>query len=169
MDLELVIISLILVASVFVPFFIIDLSGKSGIKQMRKLFKQEQVKYNLKLTEQENWGNTFIGVDKEQRKMLFMKFMEAEPTFHFIDLDKIQSCQIDSKVETIKTKIKKENILQKLNLKITLLNAKGPEVILNFYDTEGIYGEDFEMARAEKWKMILQKNMSSMSSGKKAA
>lgn len=169
MNLELVIISLILVASVFVPFFIIDFSGKSGIKQMRKLFKLEQVKCNLKLTEQENWGNTFIGIDSVQKKMLFMKFVEAEPTVYLIDLSRIQSCEVESKVEIIKTKIKKESILQKLNLKITSIGANNFEDILNFYDAEGIYGEDFEMARAEKWKAIVKKNMSAMSAGKKAA
>ncbi|MET6991279.1 hypothetical protein [Sediminicola arcticus] len=169
MDLELVIISLILVASVFVPFFIIDFSGKSGIKQMRNLFKLEQVKYNLKVTEQENWGNTFIGIDRVQKKMLFMKFLEAEPTIHLIDLGKIQSCEIESKVEIIKTKIKKDSILQQLNLKITSPGTNSFEGILNFYDAEGIYGEDFEMARAEKWKTIVKEHMSTMSAGKKAA
>lgn len=169
MDLELVIISVILIASVFVPFFIIDFSGKSGIKQMKKLFKLEQVKNNLKLTEQENWGNTFIGVDREQNKMLFMKFSEVDPSIHLIDLSKIQVCEIDSKIASVKTKMKKENILQKLNLRISPKDTRYPEVILNFYDSEGIYGEDFEVARAEKWKIILKSCINTISSAKRAA
>lgn len=169
MDLELVIISLVLVASVFLPFFIIDFSGKSGIKQMKKLFELEQVKNNLKLTEQENWGNTFIGIDREQNKMLFMKFSEVEPSIHLIDLSKIQACEIDSKIASVKTKIKKENILQKLNLKISPKDTRNPEEILNFYDSEGIYGEDFEMVRAEKWKTNVKSYINTMSSVKKAA
>ncbi|MGY8914781.1 MAG: hypothetical protein ACKVJF_06820, partial [Flavobacteriales bacterium] len=154
---------------VFVPFFIIDFSGKSGIKQMRKLFKLELVKNNLKMTEQENWGNTFIGVDREQNKMLFMKFSEKEPSLHVIDLSKIQACEIESKIATVKTKIKKENILQKLNLKISPIDTRNPTITLNFYDSEGIYGEDFEMARAEKWKTIVQGLINTMESRKKAA
>ncbi|MFT4832475.1 MAG: hypothetical protein ACI815_002130 [Psychroserpens sp.] len=169
MDLELVIISLILVASVFVPFFIIDLSGKSGVKQMRKLFKLELIRNNMKLTEQENWGNTFIGIDKEQEKMLFIKFLEVGPTIHLIDLSKMQACEIDSKVDTFKTKFKKETILQKLNLKIASMDSKNPEAILNFYDADGIYAEDFEMARAEKWKTIVKGFINTMSSGNRAA
>lgn len=169
MDLELIIISIVLVASVFVPFFIIDFSGKSGIKQMRKLFKLELVKNNMKLTEQENWGNTFIGVDKEQKKMLYMKFLEAEPTIHLIELSKIQACEIYSKVTSIKKNSKKESVLQLLNLRITSKDAKHTEVILNFYDAEGTFAEDFEMARAEKWKTIIKENSNTMSSGKKAA
>ena len=169
MELELVIISLVLVASVFLPFFIIDFSGKSGIAQMKKRFKSELVKNNLKLTDQENWGDTFIGVDREQKKMLFMKFSEVDPIFHLIDLSKIQACEIDSKIASVKTKVKKENILQQLNLKISSMDTKNPEVILNFYDWEGIYGEDFEMARAEKWKTIIKSLMNTIATGKRAA
>ncbi|MEB8346619.1 hypothetical protein OO010_11220 [Flavobacteriaceae bacterium KMM 6898] len=169
MDLELIIISLVLVASVFVPFFIIDFSGKSGIKQMRKSFKLELGKNNIILTEQENWGNTFIGIDKEQKKMLYMKFLVAQPTIHLIELSKIQACEIDNKVATVKTKIKKENILQNLNLKLSPIDTSNPEVILNFYDSEEIYAEDFEMARAEKWNTIIKENSNTKSSGKKAA
>ncbi len=169
MELELVIISVVLVASVFLPFFIIDFSGKSGIAQMKKLFKLELLKNNLKLTEQENWGNTFIGVDREQKKMLFMKFSEVDPSIHLIDLGKIQACEIDSKIGSVKTKVKKENILQQLNLKISPIDNRNPEVILNFYDWEGIYGEDFEMARAEKWKTIIKSLMTTIVTGKRAA
>ncbi|MEB8327900.1 hypothetical protein OO009_00910 [Flavobacteriaceae bacterium KMM 6897] len=136
---------------------------------MRKSFKLELGKNNIILTEQENWGNTFIGIDKEQKKILYMKFLEAQPTIHLIELSKIQACEIDSKVATVKTKIKKETILQKLNLKITFLNAKNVEAILNFYDAEEIYAEDFEMARAEKWNTIIKENSNTKSSGKKAA
>ena len=169
MELELVIISLVLVASVFVPFFILDFSGKSEIAHMKKLFKLELVKNNLKLTEQENWGNSFIGVDREQKKMLFIKFLEVEPIIHLIDLSKIQACEIDSKIGSVKTKVKKENILQQLNLKISPIDSRNPEVILNFYDWEGIYGEDFEMARAEKWKTIIKSLMNTIATGKRAA
>lgn len=169
MDLGLVIISLILVASVFLPFFIIDFSGKSGIKQMRKLFKLEQTKNNIKISEQENWGNCFIGVDKEQKKMIFMKFIDAEPLTHIVDLSKVYSCEIESKVATIKTKSKKENILQKLNLIISSFEGKTSELILNFYDAEGIYGEDYENARAEKWRTIIKASMNSVVPGIKAA
>ncbi|ALM08121.1 hypothetical protein SB49_10130 [Sediminicola sp. YIK13] len=169
MELELVIISLVLVASVFAPFFILDFSGKSGIAQMKKLFTLELVKNNLKLTEQENWGNTFIGIDREQKKMLFMKFSEVDPRVHIIDLTKIQACEIDSKIASVKTKVKKENILQQLNLKISPIDTRNPEVILNFYDWEGIYGEDFEMARAEKWKTIIKAHMNTIATGRKAA
>ncbi|MEJ1223190.1 hypothetical protein [Sediminicola sp. 1XM1-17] len=169
MDLGLVIISVILVASVFVPFFIIDFSGKSGIKQMRKLFKMEVVNHNLKLTEEENWGNTFIGLDKEQKKLIFMKVLGTEPLIHVIDLSKVMACEIDSKVNTVKTKTKRETILQKLNLKITAIESNNAEVILNFYDAEGIYGEDFEFARAEKWKSIIKGYIHTVYPGKRAA
>ncbi len=169
MELELVIISLVLVVSVFVPFFILDFSGKSGIAQMKKLFNLELAKNNLKLTEQENWGNTFIGLDREQKKMLFMKFSELDPSIQLIDLSKIQACEIDCKIASVKTKVKKERILQKLDLKISPIDTRNPEVILNFYDWEGIYGEDFEMARAEKWKTIVKAHINTIASGKKAA
>lgn len=169
MDLGLIIISVVLVASVFVPFFIIDFSGKSGIKQMRKLFKTEVVKHGLKLTEQENWGNTFIGEDKEQKKLIFMKFLEADPIVHIIDLSKVYSCDIDSKVTTVKTKTKRDSILQKLNLIIHSIQPEKSEVLLNFYDAEGIYGEDFEFARAEKWKTIIKGYIHTIYPGKKAA
>lgn len=169
MDLGLIIISVILVASVFVPFFIIDFSGKSGIKQMRRLFKTEVDKHSLKLTDQENWGNTFIGEDREQKKLIFMKFLEADPIIHIIDLSKVYSCDIDSKVTTVKIKTKRESILQKLNLKIYSIEPENSEVMLNFYDAEGIYGEDFEFARAEKWKTIIKGYINTVYPGKKAA
>ncbi|MEH6680469.1 MAG: hypothetical protein V7724_07960 [Sediminicola sp.] len=155
MNTTFIIISLVLVASVFLPFFLIDRSGKSGTQLIKKESKKEILERKLQVTEREIWGNSFIGVAPDQKKLLFIKFNEPGKTVSEIALETVRSCEIESVIGTLKSGNKREKVLERLDLKLTLYNRPQEVIAFNFYDSDGIFKEDFELARAEKWKRTI--------------
>ncbi len=45
--------------SVFIPFFLIIVAVKTERKKMGEKIKQIMAKYNLNISESENWGSTY--------------------------------------------------------------------------------------------------------------
>jgi hypothetical protein len=159
MNITLIGISLILVASVFLPFFLIDSAGRKGVKKMKKESRAEVLARKLNITEQEIWGNSFIGIARDQQKLLFIKFAEPEKVVSEIALEMVKNCEVESLLGTLKSGNKKEKVLERLDLKLSLRGTPPSTVTLNFYDSDGIYKEDFEQARAEKWMRAIQELM----------
>ncbi len=167
MDISMIIVSLVLVGSVFIPFYVFNATGQSERKKIGAKIKQVIVQHNLKVSESENWGNTYIGSDAEQRKVLFLKITPLESIEQLVDLNTLKTCQIVEKRKSVKTKEKKELLLEKLDLE--LLKKNGDRLLLNFYDASEDRMEDFELKRAEKWKGTLDHMVTTNSQGKKTA
>ncbi|MGB5274366.1 MAG: hypothetical protein WBN39_09965 [Flavobacteriaceae bacterium] len=168
MNTSLLIISVILVSSVFLPFFLIDRTGKSAAGHRKKQIKMAIAKDHLALTEQEIWGNSFIGIDQQQKKLLFMKVEDKDQLEKLIDLNNIKDCKITTAHKKSTVKNHKEMLLLKLDLEIHSLKGNSIE-ILNFYDIDGPYKEDYEMIRAEKWKAIINAHVVKLQSPVRAA
>ncbi len=168
MNTSLLIVSIILVSSVFLPFFLIDRTGKSAAGHRKKQFKMAIAKNHLALTDQEIWGNSFIGLDQQQKKLLFMKVEDKDQWEKLIDLNNIKECKINTVYKKSTAKNHHEMILLKLDLEI--YSRKGNSVeVLNFFDIDGPYKEDYEMIRAEKWKAIINAHAVKLQSPVRAA
>ncbi|TFG75498.1 MAG: hypothetical protein E4H26_05980 [Flavobacteriales bacterium] len=163
MNISLLIISIILVTSVFLPFFLIDLSGKTAAGQRKKQFKLAIAKNNLTLSDKEIWGNSFIGIDRNQKKLLFMKVEGADQIDTLIDLSNLRDCKIVTAYRKSKVKNQNELLLLKLDLEIHFIKGRNVES-LNFFDFEAPYKEDFELIRAEKWKAIINAHATKLQS-----
>jgi hypothetical protein len=168
MNTSLLIISIILVSSVFLPFFLIDRSGKSAAGHRKKQFKLAIAKNHLALSEQEIWGNSFIGIDQQQKKLLFMKVGNENQLEKLIDLNNIRDCKIITEYKKSTVKNHKEMLLLKLDLEVRDLKGTAVDV-LNFFDIDGPYKEDYEMNRAEKWKGLINAHVVKLQSPVKAA
>jgi hypothetical protein len=154
MNTSLLIVSIILVSSVFLPFYLIDRTGKSAAGHRKKQFKMAIAKNHLALSDQEIWGNSFIGIDRQQKKLLFMKVEDKDQWEKLIDLNNIKECKITASYK--KTTVKNHNDMLLLKLDLEIHAHKGNSlVVLNFFDIDGPYKEDYEMIRAEKWKGII--------------
>ncbi len=167
MDITLIIVSLILVGSVFVPYYFFILAGKSETNTIKSKCKAAIAKNNLNVSQSETWANNYIAVDTDHKKLFFLKINETETLEQLVDLNKIKETKIVVIKKSIKTKNGIDDILEKLDLEIFLIN--GERLSLNFYDSNQIYTQDFELKRAEKWKAIIFDLIKTLNLGKKAA
>lgn len=167
MDISIVIVSLILVGSVFVPYYFFILAGNSETKKLKTKCKAAIAKNNLKVSQMETWGNSYIAIDAHQKKLFFMKIYETECLEQLVDLSKIKETKIMQNKKSIKTKHGFKDLLEKLDLEILLVS--GERIILNFYDSNQIYAEDFELKRVEKWKAMVLDQIKTINTGKRAA
>lgn len=167
MHISIVLVSAILVISVFAPFFLFNAVGKGEMKKIKAQSKAAVTKHNLKVTQEETWGSTYIGIDAVQKKLLFLKVAEAEVYERIFDLNNIKGCRILEQRKVFKPKEHRDSILEKLDLEVTINSTES--VALNFYDAEQKYKENFEHLRAEKWKAIVLGQLSSTVVGRKVA
>jgi hypothetical protein len=167
MDLTFIIVCVILVGSVFVPYYFFILAGKRETNTIKAKCKAAIAKHNLNVSQSETWANNHIAIDTDQKKLFFLKMHETETIEQLVDLNKIKETKIVVIKKSIKTKFGIHDILDKLDLEIFLIN--GDRLFLNFYDSNQIYTEDFEHKRAEKWKAVIIDLIKTISCGKKAA
>ncbi len=167
MDTSFIVICLVLVGSVFIPFFLFNALGKTAVKKMNGKVKQFITEKSLTISESEYWGNSYIGLDINQGKILFVKLLPPDFACELLDLSAINDCQLNEIRKILKIRNKKELLLEKLDLEIMLKN--GETIVLNFYDNNDNRAEDYEYARAEKWKTLLIRHTSNSLIRKRAA
>ncbi len=166
---SLILISSILVAGVFLPFFLIDRTGWYDSKKRMNQYKLAIAKNKLNITQKEYWGNSFIGIDTAQKKLLFMKVGESGNTVELLDLNRAKECRIVNTMKYAKMKTKKESLLMRLDLEVSFVGNDQPIAVLNFFDMNDIYKEDFEQQRGEKWKALINSYTSALIPSRKTA
>ena len=167
MEIPMIIVSLILVGSVFVPFYLFNAAGQNECKRLKTKMQQIITKNSLTINESEIWGITHIGIDSVQKKLLFLKIYPTENSIQLLDLCTVKEFQIVEKRKVVKTGNRKERVLELLDLQVFL--KTGDVLMLNFYDLVEDQGEDFELRRIEKWKAILNGHLLYSPLKKKAA
>ena len=138
-----------------IPFISFMIIGKNNSKKREKLFKDAIKGESLTPNIKEQWNHNFIGLDKSQNIIIFLKLINQEVTIFKIDLKQLISCQINRKTREFKTDKKMETELQSLDLELTTI-SNGEPIILNFYNIEEGFSEDLELKRAEKWQSLIQ-------------
>lgn len=155
MDIFFITISVLLILAIFVPFLLFNKAGVDFVKAMTQKIDKEAKNNDLTITQQEYWANNFIGLDAEKRKLLFMKFFETETQTIILHLDSVIQCEVIQNVKNIKRNGKRESLLLKVDVKITIVNSTKEQEILNFFDINVTSKEDLEMKRAKKWASII--------------
>lgn len=167
MDITLIIVCLVLVGSVFVPYYFFILAGKSKTNSIKAIYKAAIAKHNLNVSQFETWANNYIAIDTDHKKLFFLKINETENIEQLVDLNKIKETKIIEIKKSVKTNNGVHIVLEKLDLELFLIN--GERIFLNFYDSNQIYTQDFEHKRAEKWKAIVFDIIKTLNFGKRAA
>lgn len=151
MNTSMILVSTLLVLCTVIPFVILNKSGKGDLKimsnEVKKLMVQSQLKFDLK----ESWGNSFIGLDSNNRRLIFSKVFDGVVALENIDLEEVSNAKIIKKTQVVKSNNRKETVLEKLDLEIGFIDHEKEVKTLNFYDINSIYMEDYELVRAEKW------------------
>ena len=151
MNISMPLLSALLVLVTIIPFLILNYSGKGETKILTKKADSLKKEFNLKFSLKEKWGNSFIGLDKECNTLIFLKVFDGVVATEIIDLAAVGKSEIIKKDKVVRNANGKEVVLERLDLKLAFLDTDIPDKLLNFYDLEDVYLEDYELRRAEKW------------------
>lgn len=157
MNTEINIIAAIILIIIFLPIYLLNKTGNTYLKKLSKKIDAIALNNNLKLNQKEGWGNTCIGIDTAQQKLVYKRGLESDD-YSFIDLREIYSCEFLKEVTPKRVDKTLINQLATLDLKLTLKKNKA-QILLNFYDIDNGYVEDFELKRIEKWIKIINENL----------
>ncbi|HEA22507.1 hypothetical protein LCGC14_1163720 [marine sediment metagenome] len=161
MDTSFVLVCLIVTGGVFIPFILFSYAGQGRTRKVDSQIKLVATQYNLNISKSEKWGNSYLGLDTDQRKLLYLDFGASENPNQLIDIDAIKGCQIVEKRKILKAHENKEALLESLDLEV--LQKDGTSLVLTFYDIDENRKEDFELQRIEKWRDILMNHISTIS------
>lgn len=157
MNTQVNIITVIILIIIFLPIYLLNKTGNTYLKKLAKKLDAIALNNNLKLDQKEGWGNTCIGIDTAQQKLLYKRGLETDD-YIFIDLREIESCEYLKEATQKRVDKTIVNQLATLDLKLTLKKNK-TQMLLNFYDMDNGYIEDFEMKRIENWIKIINENL----------
>ncbi|WP_156877180.1 hypothetical protein [Salinimicrobium terrae] len=149
MKLDILFVDFVLVAAVFLSYFLFILIGRKESGRLKNKFSEETKKHQLRFEEKDSWNNNIIGLDKEKNKILLVQKKRTELVSEIIDLKQVCTCEILQEVQTLKIEQRTETILQRLDLQLKLHN--GTMQIVNLYNCEETYMQDYELKHAEKW------------------
>lgn len=152
MENSVIIISIILVASVFVPFFLFIYNGTKNTsntkKQINALLEKNGLSYGLT----EIWRKNFIGISKDHNMLTYINLKEKKPIINNIKLNDISQCNI---IKHQNNDLSKFRGLKSLQLELVFVNSRNPTVLLTFFNIDDDLSEDFEMPRIEKWQKLI--------------
>lgn len=87
--------------------------------------------------------------------MFFQLYVNQEIKYQFVDLSTIKSC----KFSTISRTIANNQIITRLELKLTPIDPNKKEILLEFYNEEISTQLRGELQSIEKWKKIIEQQL----------
>ena len=155
MKISLIIISTLLVLSVFLPFLYFVLNEiKNGVnikKLTHGLIKNNGIIYRQK----EVWRKNFIGISSDNKHVTSINF-SANKSGDVCDINlyDIKQCNI---IKHYNNGVNNSLALKSLALEFVYKASGKPNMFINFFDIDEDLSEDFELQRIEKWhKLILE-------------
>ena len=133
------------------------LVGKKEEVELRNKFFEEVQKNDLRLQEKDKWNTNFVGRDKEKARILFVQKRKAGFITELVDLKQVRACSILQEVQTLKVNKRTANILQRIDLKLILVNGSVQNI--NLFNCEETYSQEYELVHAEKWNKIINDNL----------
>ncbi len=155
MKTSLIIISALLVLSVFVPFFLFIYNSSKQSSKIKKQVKSITGSNNLNYSQYDIWHKNFIGITNNQ-SVTYANFKNSTPILvqaNFID---IESCNIIKEYAAGKNK---KNHLKRLGLELVYKQQTKPHAFFEFFDVDEDVTEDFEMQRIEKWQTLIKQHI----------
>lgn len=154
MKIDIIFVHFAVVAAVAIPYILFILAAARQRKHLKLRFNREAKALDLKLDRVDRWNSNIIGIDKSRQKVLFVQRKREEIAVQLIDLKSIKSSLLLHQTGTVKINKKNEDILQKVELELSMYN--GDKQMISFYDCDMTYYQDYEMKNAEKWSQIIQ-------------
>ncbi len=100
---------------------------------------------------QEFCGDFVFGMDQSSHYVFYFKQGKQESVSQFVDLSKIQSCQVVKKARTVKGERENLSIIEWIELSFLPSDKSEGETRLRVYDEKSNFQLNGELQFAEKW------------------
>lgn len=157
MKIDILFVHIAVVAAVAIPYILFILAAARPRKHLKLLFNKEAIALDLNLDQIDRWNSNIIGIDKTRQKVLFVQRIRGVVSVQLIDLRTVKNSLLLHQTRTAKLNERKEEILQKVELELLMHN--GDKQMINFFDIDLTYFQDFELRNAEKWGEIIQESI----------
>ncbi len=159
MDIGSLLIGLFFTIAFIAPIWLLTRAAKAKEKKLKALFDKRSSELNLEIAEQESWNEKMIGLDKVNKKVLFISARTAQPIETLIDLSQVTGCKINQKNETHKApQERSRDWVTKVELQFTQEGGALTGTSIVFYDVNTddplqviVHGE-----KAKKWKQVIE-------------
>ncbi len=144
-------IGLFVVLSIIIIYF--NLKNKNLRKKEVSRFLALGKQKGLTFTEYEIWRNRSIGMDTDQKALLFQRKNEQEQVVELIDLKEVLKCDSSTRYNEVGT----QKVIQRLELKLVFKTKDRPDILLNFFDDQLGYQIGDELQLLSQWKTKIGK------------
>lgn len=156
MKTSLIIISTLLVLSVFVPFLLFIFNGTKQTSKIKKQVKALTKNNGFNYKHQEIWRKNFIGIS-DKDSLAYIHFKDDKPFTVETKLSEIESSQIIKEHASSKNG---KSHLKRLGIELNFKQRTKPNEFLEFFDVDKDVSEDFEIQRIEKWHSLIKQAIS---------
>tara|TARA_R110000765_G_scaffold321351_1_gene413339 strand:- start:421 stop:903 length:483 start_codon:yes stop_codon:yes gene_type:complete len=155
MELGIAVIGIVSVALCAMPFVITNRSRKIKEKVVLTSLKEVAHQHNCEISEHEIFGHYAIGVDQTKSYVFFVLKTKEAIQQQYVDLSSIKTCEI---ANIGKSYVRKEKIIDRLNLTFFPVDSDQPNIVFEFYNADINYQLTGELQSIEKWSSLI-KNM----------
>lgn len=154
MDIEMLIVNIAVLSLVIVPCFAIIYIGHKQYNKVGKQFQQEAKMHGLQIDEYDRWNQNAMGIDYKQQKILLVAKRDEQIVAEVFPLKNIKKSVLVPFTHSVKTANKPTTVLDKILLELTPFDGTD-KIIINLFDSEYTFEQDYEMKHAEKWNKLI--------------
>lgn len=166
MKTSLIIISTLLILSVFIPFIIFIYKGASNTSSVKKqanlLLKNNGIIYSVT----DVWRKNFIAISNDNKSVTYIHFKLNIPFIITLNLQDIKECRIIKNYINVSNK---STSLKSLDLEFIYKSPTNPTITINFFNVDDDLSEDFEWQRIEKWQQLVKASLTEQATDKIAS
>jgi hypothetical protein len=155
MELGSTLVAAVLVAVCVLPFWLISRNRKKAEKRILQALADIASQHNNKIVQQELCGDLAIGLTENDQAVVFYKEGKTTVTAEYIPLAEVQSCKVINVSRTTDNKNGNNKVTDKLELVFSFTDAKKPEVVLPFYNTQEQLQLIGELQLIQQWAKIV--------------
>jgi len=162
-----IIFGLAILIIIVLAVVIVNSNKKNRKKQFAQTLSDLAEKNNCKISENDLWNNTLIGIDKDAHKLFFIRETSGNAINHAIDLAGIQKCRVINSCRVVTNNGSNHTVTDKIELALTSPDAKIGDTVLEFYNTnrDNLFLNG-ELPLAEKWAAIVNANIAGITQRK---
>jgi hypothetical protein len=154
MKISIVVLSTILILSVFLPFLLFIYNGTSNTSSTKKniafLIKDNGIVYSLK----EIWRKNFIGISNDNKILTYISSISEQASINNINIEDLKQCNIIKQYKKDKDNVVR---LKSLDLELIYKLPVSKNLTIPFFNIDDDLIEDFEIQRIEKWHNLILK------------
>lgn len=154
MKIDIIVVHITLLAAVAIPYLLFILAAARQRKKLEIKFLSEVKQMGLTLDKNDSWNTNIIGIDQTQQIVLLIQQNSLQTNVEVLDLKTVKSSYLLHHYRNIKINRKNEEILQRVELELSLYDGQKRSILL--FDDDIHNYQDYEMNHAIKWNQIIQ-------------